>query len=77
MGVCVCVALLLLNRYWGIITVPGSFLKGRGPGCDMTFIYVHERDTYANLSTPSRQCQFDTGEPEYTRYTVDKMHKMH
>jgi len=29
---CVCVALFLLNRYWGIVTVPGSFLKGRGPG---------------------------------------------
>ena len=25
--VCVCVALLILNRYWGIVTVPGSFLK--------------------------------------------------
>jgi len=25
--VCVCVALFLLNRYWGIVTVPGSFLK--------------------------------------------------
>ena len=24
----VCVALFLLNRYWGIVTVPGSFLKG-------------------------------------------------
>ena len=46
-------------------------------GCDTTFIYVHERDTYTYLSTPSRQCQFDTGEPEYTRYTVDKMHNMH
>jgi len=28
----VCVALFLLNQYWGIVTVPGSFLKGRGPG---------------------------------------------
>jgi len=26
-GRCVCVALFLLNLYWGIITVPGSFLK--------------------------------------------------
>ena len=25
--VCMCVALFLLNRYWGIVTVPGSFLK--------------------------------------------------
>ena len=23
----VCVALFSLNRYWGIVTVPGSFLK--------------------------------------------------
>ena len=30
--VCVCVALFLLNRYWGNVTVPGSFFKGRGPG---------------------------------------------
>jgi len=26
-GFRVCVALFLLNRYWGIVTVPGSFLK--------------------------------------------------
>ena len=26
-GECVCVALYLLNRYWGIVTVPVSFLK--------------------------------------------------
>ena len=26
-SVCVCVALILLDRYWGIVTVPGSFLK--------------------------------------------------
>ena len=25
-GVCVC-CFVLLNRYWGIVTVPGSFLK--------------------------------------------------
>ena len=36
-GTCVCyfvlcVALFLLNQYWEIVTVPGSFLKGRGPG---------------------------------------------
>jgi len=28
----VCVALFLLNRYWGIVTVPGSFLESRDLG---------------------------------------------
>ena len=28
----VCVALFLLNRYWGIVPVPGSFPSGRRPG---------------------------------------------